>query len=164
METTNEKLIRYLQDAHAAEVGIKKALEGFLNDDSFPETQAAFREHIQMTEAQAMMLETRLRELGAGPSDGKGFFNSLMAKLSEMMQGMHDELDKATQNLIKAYATEHLERGMYEALAAYASSINDERTAALARQIQSQEEQTAQLLFPMISRLAPAAQAAATNR
>lgn len=154
MEQNVERLIRYLQDAHAAEVGIKKMLEGFIDDADEPEMQAAFREHIQMTDTQAARIEQRLRDLGEEPSGGKGFFNGLMAKVSELMHGAHDDYDKATQNLIKAYATEHLEVGMYESLAAYSEAIGDQTTAELAREIQQQEEQTAQRLFPMIQRCA----------
>lgn len=153
-EDSRERMIRYLQDAHAAEVGIKNTLEGFVNDTDNPQLKRVFQDHIVMTQSQADRLEQRLKFYDETPSGGKGFFNSLMAKMSEMMHGAHDEYDKATQNLIKAYAAEHLERGMYESMAAYAQSIGDMETATLARQIQSEEEQTGQMLFPMIAQMA----------
>ncbi|MEA2553042.1 MAG: hypothetical protein QOJ65_1218 [Fimbriimonadaceae bacterium] len=153
-EDSRDRLIRYLQDAHAAEVGIKKTLEGFVDDTNDPNIRSIFQEHIVVTQSQADRLEQRLRALNEAPSGSKGFFNSLLAKMGEIMHGAHDEYDKNTQNLIKAYATEHLERGMYEAMAAYAQSIGDMETATLARQIQMEEEQTGQRLFPMIAMLA----------
>jgi ferritin-like metal-binding protein YciE len=88
--------------------------------------------------------------MGSEPSGGKGFFNSLMAKVSDMMQASHDEYDKVTQNLIKAYATEHLEQGMYSSLIAYAEACGDEETALLAEEIMSEEEEAALKIFPMI--------------
>lgn len=155
-EDARERIIRYLQDAHAAEVGIKKMLEGFVNDSDDVTLRSAFQEHITLTQSQADRLEMRLRDFNETPSGGKGFFNSLMAKVSELMHGAHDEYDSATQNLIKAYATEHLEVGMYESLIAFANAVGDSETAMLARQIQQEEQQTANILWPLISQLAMA--------
>jgi ferritin-like metal-binding protein YciE len=157
MEDSRERIVRYLQDAHAAEVGIKEALEGFVDDTDDPTIKQAFQQHITMTQSQADRLEQRLLAYNETPSGGKGFFNSLMAKMGELMHGAHDEFDKNTQNLIKAYATEHLERGMYESLIAYATAIGDNDTAQIARQIQMEEEQTGQMLFPMIAQYAQTA-------
>lgn len=159
-ESAKERLVRYLQDAHAAEVGIEKALAGFVDDTDDPAIKAIFEDHIVLTKSQANRLENRLRDLGETPSGGKGFLNSLMAKVSEVMHGAHDEYDKNTQNLIKAYATEHLERGMYESLYAYASAVGDTETAELARAIQMEEEQTGERLFPLIQQYAQSAVAA----
>lgn len=159
-EDARERIVRYLQDAHAAEVGIEKMLEGFLNDTNDQSIRAVFQDHIVMTRSQATRLETRLRALGDTPSSGKGFFNSMMAKVSELMHGAHDEYDSVTQNLIKAYATEHLERGMYESLYSYATAVGDNETATLAREIQAEEEQTGQKLFPLIAQYAKTALAA----
>lgn len=154
-EDSRERLIRYLQDAHATEVGVREALEGFVNDsDDATVARTMFQEHIVLTQSQEERLEQRLRAYDEEPSGGKGFFNSLMAKMGEMMHGAHDEYDKMTQNVIKAYASEHLEIGMYEALYSYASSIGDEETAMLARQIQEEERRTAERLFPMIEQCA----------
>ncbi|HEY0867978.1 MAG TPA: DUF892 family protein [Fimbriimonas sp.] len=150
-EDARERIVRYLQDAHAAEVGIESALEGFVNDTDDMNIRQVFQDHLVMTRSQAHRIENRLRELGEVPSGGKGFMNNLMAKASEIMHGAHDEYDKNTQNLVKAYATEHLERGMYEALHAYALAVGDSQTARLAQEIRMEEEQTAQMLFPMIA-------------
>ena len=154
MEDARERLIRYIQDAHAAEVGIAEMLEGFLDDTDNQTVRSLFQEHIAATKMQATRLEQRLNAMGEKVSGSKGFFNSLMAKVSEIMHGAHDEYDKNTQNVIKAYATEHLERGMYTSLIAYAQACGDQETAALAREILQEEEQTAQRLFPMIEQCA----------
>jgi len=156
-ENVKERIVRYLQDAHAAETGIDDVLDGFINDTDDPNIKAIFQQHKVETRSQAERLEARLRALGETPSGGKGFLNMIMAKMSELMHGAHDEYDKNTQNLIKAYATEHLERGMYESLYAYASAVGDQETAQLARQIQAEEEATAQKLFPLIQQYAKTA-------
>ena len=156
-ENSRERMVRYLQDAHAAEVGVKEALESFIDDQDDPMVRSLFQEHIALTESQADRLEQRLRAYDETPCGGKGFLNSLMAKMQEMMHGAHDEYDKRTQNLIKAYATEHLEMGMYEAMSGYADAIGDNETSMLARQIMQEEKQTAEKFWPLISQTAMAA-------
>ncbi len=49
-----------------------------------------------------------------------------------------------------AYAVEHSEVAMYESLAAVAESAGDQVTAQLARDIQSEEERTARMVWDMI--------------
>jgi ferritin-like metal-binding protein YciE len=157
MENARERLIRYLQDAHAAEVGIRKMLEGFVDDTEDQNIKMMFQEHATITRTQEDRLEQCLRKYNAEPSDGKGFFNTMMAKIGDMIQAGHDQYDKNTQNLIKAYATEHLECGMYEALMTYAKGIGDEDVAQVAETIQMEEKETADRLWPMISRYSTAA-------
>ncbi|AIE84173.1 ferritin-like domain-containing protein [Fimbriimonas ginsengisoli] len=156
-ENAKERLIRYLQDAHAAETGIDDVIKGFIDDTDDPNIKAVFQQHRIETQSQAQRLEARLKALGADPSGGKGFLNMVLARMSEIMHGAHDEYDKNTQNLIKAYSIEHLERGMYESLIAYSSVVGDDVTAALGRQIQAEEEATAQKLFPLIQQYAKTA-------
>ncbi len=164
MESPQERLIRYLQDAHAAEVGIADVLKAFIDEVEKPGARSAFQEHLGVTQRQARRLENRLGALGSKPSGGKGFLNAMMGKLSDAMQGAHDEYDKATQDLIKAYATEYLEMGMYTALEAYSDSLGDQETARLAREIKAEEKQAADTAYPMIAPAARSALQAASAR
>jgi ferritin-like metal-binding protein YciE len=154
MQDTRERLIRYIQDAHAAEVGIAETLESAIDRLDNQELRSAFQQHLIETRSQADRLEARLRDLGSETHDAKGFFNTMMSKVSELMNAAHDDYDKATQTAIKAFAIEHLEIGMYSSLAAFAEQCGDSATANLARQIRSEEEQTAQKLYPMIEECA----------
>jgi ferritin-like metal-binding protein YciE len=163
MEHTRDRLIRYIQDAQAAEVGIARTLEGFLDDGDNEMVRSLLRDHVAVTKNQANRLEQRLRTMGAETSAGKGFFNSLLGRVSEIMHGAHDDYDKVTQNLIKAYATEHLEIGMYTALIAYARACNDEETATLAEEILAEEEEAAERIFPLIEQCAQATYLAAVH-
>jgi ferritin-like metal-binding protein YciE len=152
MENTRERLVRYLQDAHAAEVGIRKMLEGFVDDTDDQNIKMLFQEHLTVTRTQEDRLEQCLRKYNSEPSDGKGFFNTIMAKMSDMMHGAHDQYDKNTQNLIKAYGIEHLECGMYEALAAFAQVVGDEDVVQVAQTIQSEEKEAGKRIWPMIAK------------
>lgn len=157
MENANEKLIRYLQDAHAAEVGIRKLLSGYADDTDNPTLKALFTEHVQLTRTHEDRIAQCLRNYNQEPSGGKGFFNSLMSKIAEMVQSGHDDEDKNTQFLIKAYAAEHLECGMYESLIAFAGAVGDEKVVEVAKSIQAEEKATADRIWPMIREFAVSA-------
>ena len=163
METPNDRLIRYVQDAHAAEVGIIDVLKDFADEVDNSEIRSAFQEHLTVTQSQAQRLEQRLNAMGSKPSGGKSFLNTMMAKVTDVMHAAHDEYDKATQDLIKAYATENLEIGMYTALEAYSEQLGDQETAALARQIKAEEKQAAETVFSMIPTAAKTALSAPTT-
>ena len=151
MENTRDRLIRYIQDAHEAEVGIAEILDDLVDASSPADgTRPLFEEHLAVTRNQIGRLEQRLHELGAEPSGGKGFVNALMSKFSGLVGGGHDGYDAPTQNLIKAYAIEHLEQGMYASLISYAESYGDEETAILADELMAEEEEAALKIFPMI--------------
>ncbi|HZT40682.1 MAG TPA: DUF892 family protein [Chthonomonadaceae bacterium] len=150
MVTVQDQLIRYLQDAHAAEVGITQMLEGFIKEATDNDIRAIFQQHLAVTQSQAQRLEKRLSDYGQTPSRTKGFINSLMASLGDVAHAGHDPFEKTTMDLIKAYATEHLEIGMYTALAGYAQAFGDHTTASLAEEIAGEERKAAETIFPYI--------------
>ena len=160
MEDSRERLLRYLNDCWAAEKALVDTLKEMAEDSNDPQVRTLFQEHSQITWQQEESLEARIRALGEEPSRGKGWVNSLMGKVADLFNAGHDEYDKTTQNLIQAYATENLEIAMYESLASYSDAIGDTETAALARQIQQQERQTAERLWPHVQRCAARAVAA----
>jgi ferritin-like metal-binding protein YciE len=75
----------------------------------------------------------------------------------------HDKEERTTQNLLMAYAVEHSEIGMYEALAAAADEAGDTETSRMARQIQQQERATADKVWGQIEVCAREAFHAVTN-
>jgi ferritin-like metal-binding protein YciE len=154
METQTEKMVRYLDDAWAVEKALVKALDDMAEEANDPEVRAMFQEHRALTHQQEEALEARIRALGEEPSGGKGFFNQMVAKIGDAMSAAHDDYDKTTQNLMKAYGTEHFECAMYESLLAYATAIGDTATAELATLHQQQERQTAERIWPLIAPVA----------
>lgn len=156
-ETPKERVVRYLQDAHAAATGVDQAIQGYVGDTDDPAIKAVFEQNRISTQAEAQRVEARLRALGEEPSGGKGFLNMLMAKFSELMHGAHDEYDKNTQNIIKAYALAQLETAMYQSLVSYSTAIGDTETAALGKTLQEENESAAKRLFPLIDAYAKTA-------
>lgn len=151
METTQERLIRYLDDAWGVEKGLVTNLKEMAKEVNDPQVRMLFEEHASTTHDQEERLEARIRALGEEPSGGKGFFNKMMAAIADVLHGAHDEYDKTTQDLMKAYATEHFEMAMYNALENYAMAIGDQDTAALARSLHDEESQTAARVWPQIA-------------
>lgn len=153
-ESIQDRIIRYLDDARAAEKALVSALRDMANDANDPVVKALFEEHASLTHTQEELLEERIRALGSEPTNMKSFMNQMMAKASDLMNTGHDDYDKTTQDLMKAFATENFEMAMYESLEAFASAVGDHETAQLARRIHEQEKETADRIWPHISRAA----------
>jgi ferritin-like metal-binding protein YciE len=75
----------------------------------------------------------------------------LIGKVADLLHAAHDDYDKTTQNLIKAYGTDHLEMGMYAALAAYSRAYGDHETAMLAEGLMAEEKASAEQARPLIA-------------
>lgn len=156
-EDVKHRTIRYLQDAHAAQVGIEEALGSYKEDTDDAGLKALFDGLATQTRSQAQRIEAQLRALGGDTSGGKNFFNSILAKATELMNSGHDDYDKNTQNIIKAYTAAHGNRGLYESLNAWASSIGDQSTLTLGQQLQQENVSAAEQIFPHIARYAQTA-------
>ncbi len=150
MEEPKDRLLRYIDDALAAEKGIAEALESFMKEVRNDQVRAVFENHLMVTKDQAVRLEKRLRELGGQPSGSKSFFNTVVAIVTDLVQGAHDPYDKTVQDLVKAYGTEYLEMGMYAALATFAHASGDHDTARLAEDLMGEEQQAAEKIRPLI--------------
>ncbi|HZO87960.1 MAG TPA: DUF892 family protein [Chthonomonadaceae bacterium] len=153
-EDVRDKLIRYLDDAWAVEKSLVSALKDMADNTNDAAVRALYEQHSRETHDQEERLEARIRALGAEPSGSKGLLNSLMAKISEMLNTFHSEADRTTQDLVKAFAIENFEQAMYQALMAYAQAIGDNETVSLANQLMQEERQAADKVWAQI---APAA-------
>jgi ferritin-like metal-binding protein YciE len=141
---------RYLKDAIAAETTFESQLQSMAKEGDDTRAHALFQQHAQETRSQIERLTARLSQLGDSPSAFKGFMAHMFAFAPKTAQLGHDEAERVTQNLMMAYAVEHSEIAMYEALATAAEAAGDATTATLARSIQAEEQQTAQKVWAMI--------------
>jgi ferritin-like metal-binding protein YciE len=146
MELPQNRLIRYLDDARSAEEGIAEVLQDYVNEVRNEIARAIFEEHLIATKENALQLEKRLRELGGTPTASKAYFTKVMGMLGDTIHSSSDECDKATQDVVKAYATEHLEIGIFAALATYAEAHGDLETAELAEHFMVEQQVTAEKL------------------
>jgi ferritin-like metal-binding protein YciE len=152
-EDKTQRTLRYLADTHATEIGGIAALEDLLSRATDAEVRAAVNEKIAVGQTQVQRLEARIRALGGSPSGAKALVQTAGAKASRLMNLFHDQEDKQTQDLVKAYALAHFEVGVYRSLEAYADAVGDDETARLAREIRGEEEAAAAQLEKLIPRV-----------
>ena len=156
-EEVKHRTLRYLQDARSAQATIQSANDAYINDTDDQALKTLFQGISTQVKSQAERIEARINALGGDDSGTKNFLGSVMAKAAEVLHGAHDEYDKNTQNIIKAYTAAHGNRGMYESLIAWCNAIGDAETANLGRQLQQENVTLAEQIFPHISRYAQTA-------
>ena len=152
-EDRTHRIIRYLTDTHATEIGGIAALKDLLARATDPEVRTVVSEKIAVGRTQVNRLEARIRALGGSPSGAKAAVQATGARASRLMNLFHDQEDKQTQDLVKAYALTHFEVGVYTSLAAFADAADDAETARLAREIRAEEEAAAARLERLIPRV-----------
>jgi len=156
-ETAKERVLRYLTDAHAAEEGGLASLKDLAAEATHPDVRSVVTEHISVTQSQLDRLEARITALGGKPSGGKSALNTLAAKGSGLLNAFHDQEDKLTQDVIKAFSLEYFEVGVYTSLKAYSSAVGDTQTAQLAETIISEERQAGEKMERLIPLVAVSA-------
>ena len=149
-ETSTDVIKRYLEDAIAAEKSFETQLQGFASEGDDPVAKAAFHQHALETKQQYERLTARLEALGGSTSGMKSFLAHVFGLSPKAAQLGHEKEERTTQNLMMAYAVENSEMAMYEALATVAEAAGDAQTVALAREIQAQEEATAEKIWKLI--------------
>ena len=149
--SSQDILIRYLEDAIAAEKSFESQLLGFSKEVEDATVQALFQQHADETREQYTLLTQRLEELGGSTSAVKGFLAQMFGMAPKIAQIGHDKYERQTQDLMMAYAVENAEVAMYESLAQAAHLAGDTHTEQLARQIQHQEKQTAEKVWAQVA-------------
>lgn len=153
-EDTQKRMVRYLNDAHAMEAGAVVSLQDIANRVSDFEVKQTMNDLVQIAKTQIERLTQRIRAYGGSVAVQKDAFNSALAKGHRITNAFHDQADKETQDVIKAYTASYLEIGAYTSMAAYARAIGDMETAQLADTLIEEERRAGERLQPLISRLA----------
>lgn len=153
-EDTQKRMVRYLNDALAVETGGLVALQDIGSRSTDFEIKQTMENLSVVTTSQIERLTRRIHENGGSVSAQKGVFNSALAKGHRIQNAFHDQADKETQDVIKAYTASYGEVGMYTSMVAYARAIGDTQTAQLAETLIQEERRAGELLQPLISRLA----------
>ena len=138
----NQKLIDYIEDAHALEQNVSTMLDSMISTTDDSEIKEMFEHHKEETERQEERLRERLDALGAGTSVRK----QAQTVAAALMKGAADVVrgDQAGKNARDAYTTEHMEIAAYELLERLAEKAGDTQTAEVARQNRAEEEAMAQ--------------------
>jgi ferritin-like metal-binding protein YciE len=148
MSKSEQKVVQYLGEAHASEVGLVSVLRSQIAMTPRGSYRQGLEEHLDETRRHAKRIQERLGELGQGRNPVQvfvGFAETVMSQsfaLSKMpfdlLRGSGGE-EKVLKNAKDACATETLEIATYTALERLATRVGDARTAKLAASIRGDE-------------------------
>jgi ferritin-like metal-binding protein YciE len=151
-----EVIIRYLEDAEAAERNFEDALAHFSATGEQLEVKNLFESASRKAKTRHERLEVRLHALGGSPSQAKSLLAHLLAFTPTIAQIGHEGAEQNTQHLIVVVAAAAAEMAMYESLACAAAAAGDDATEQLG-QLQTEEHEDYELAWKL---LGPSAMAA----
>ena len=133
-----QKLVDYVEDAHAMERNVSTMLDSMISTTDDPEIKKLLEDHRRQTEEHERRLRERLDAMGASTSTIKEV-GGLGAAL---FKGVGDvaRTDKPAKNARDGYMTEHMEIAAYELLERLAKRAGDEQTAEVARLNRADEQ------------------------
>jgi ferritin-like metal-binding protein YciE len=149
MSNSKQKVLQYLDEAHATEQALVRVLQSQIAMTPRGSYRTALETHLRETRDHADRISKRRRELGggAGPLGSVvGFAETLVGQALalgktpiDMVRGTGGE-EKILKNAKDASATEALEIATYTSLERLARVVGDTETADLAASIRADEE------------------------
>ena len=149
MSTSDQKVMQYLNEAHAMELALVRVLQSQIAMAPRGSYREGLERHLDETRNHAERVGTRLEELGQHGNPltaAVGVVETVIGQALalgkaplDLMRGSGGE-EKILKNAKDACATEALEIATYTALERLARSVADDRTARLAESIRADEE------------------------
>ncbi len=149
MGQSEQKVVQYLNEAHATEVALVRVLQSQIAMTPRGTYRTGLEKHLGETRTHAARVEKRLGELGQGRNPFQlvngvaqtvvGQVLALAKTPLDMIRGSGGE-EKILKNAKDAAATEALEIATYTAIERLANSVGDQQTAKLAVSIRADEE------------------------
>jgi ferritin-like metal-binding protein YciE len=165
MEKAQQKIVQYLNEAHATEQGLVTVLQSQIAMTPRGSYRDGLETHLRETRDHATRVQRRLDELGHGSNPlqaGVGLVESAIGQILalsktplDLLRGTGGE-EKVLKNAKDACATEALEIATYTAIERLASSVGDETTATLARSIRADEQKMLDRILQEIPKLTQA--------
>ena len=165
MSKSEQKVVQYLGEAHASEVGLVSVLRSQIAMTPRGSYRDGLEKHLGETQEHARRIQKRLSELGQGRNPVQVFVGLAETLISQsialsktpfdLLRGSGGE-EKVLKNAKDACATEALEIATYTALERLATSVGDEQTAKLAASIRGDEERMLARIMREIPKLTDA--------
>jgi ferritin-like metal-binding protein YciE len=137
-----EKLLDYIQDAHAMESNVLQMLDSMIANTDDELMLEMLTHHREETERHEARLAGRLDALGSDTSTRKQAQSVIGGAMKSMVDSVRG--DKAGKNARDGFMTEHVEIAAYELLERLALRAGDAETAEVARSNRADEEAMAQ--------------------
>ncbi|MEJ7750911.1 MAG: DUF892 family protein [Thermoleophilaceae bacterium] len=169
MSQSEQKVVQYLYEAHASEVGLIRVLQSQIAMTPRGPYRNGLEKHLNETRDHAERLQRRLSDLGSSSNPLQVAYGVAGGAISQVLALAKTPLDlvrgsggeeKVLKNAKDACATEALEIATYTALERLARSVGDTTTADLAASILEDEQQMLDRVLREIPRLADAVVAA----
>ena len=166
MSQSEQKIVQYLNEAHATEVGLVRVLRSQIAMAPRGGYRTGLEKHLRETEAHAERVQARLGELAptsANPLQaGIGLMEATLSQTLafwktplDLLRGASGE-EKILKNAKDACAAEALEIATYTALEHLARAVGDDTTAELAASIRADEERMLEFVVAELPKLARA--------
>jgi ferritin-like metal-binding protein YciE len=162
MSQDEQKLVQYLEEAHASERALTRVLQAQILMTPRGRYRGALESHLRETREHAQRLERRLDELGQArdpltrivgfAENALGQVIALSKSPLDLIRGSGGE-EKVLKNAKDTCASEALEIATYTALEQLARAVDDELSAELAASIREQEEQMLERVLKEIPHL-----------
>jgi len=169
MSKSEQKVVQYLGEAHASEIGLVSVLRAQIAMTPRGSYRDRLEKHLGETQEHARRIRERLGELGQGRNPVHmvvGFAETLISQSVALTKTPFDLLrgsggeEKVLKNAKDACATEALEIATYTALERLATGVGDDQTAKLAASILADEERMLEHVMREIPKLTDAVVAA----
>jgi len=165
MSQSQQKVVQYLNEAHATEVGLTRVLQSQIAMTPRGSYRSGLEKHLTQTRDHAERVQRRLSDLGSGNNPlqvavgaAGGVIGQVLAFAKtpvDLVRGSGGE-EKVLKNAKDACATEALEIATYTALERLARSVGDTKTADLAASIRSDEQKMLDSVLGEIPKLTDA--------
>jgi ferritin-like metal-binding protein YciE len=172
MRQSDQKVVQYLNEAHASEIGLVSVLQSQIAMTPRGSYRDGLEKHLDETRDHARRVQERLGELDQGRNPLQamvGFTETLISQSLALGKAPFDLLrgtsgeEKVLKNAKDACATEALEIATYTALERLAGKVGDGQTAKLAASIRADEERMLQRILREIPKLTEAVVGADVN-
>ena len=165
MSQSEQKIVQYLNEAHALEVGLTQVLRSQIAMTPEGSYRSGLEKHLRETQTHADRVKARqsaLATAGDPFAAGVAFMEDIAAQTLalwkaplDLMRGATVE-EKVLENAKEACAAEALEIATYTALEHLARAAGDEETAELAASIRTDEERMLERVTRELPKLARA--------
>jgi ferritin-like metal-binding protein YciE len=134
-----ERLMDWLRDAHAMEEQAETMLSSQIARlKHYPEVKSKMQQHLTETKRQSTLISGCIERRGGDTSAMK----DMTAKMVAAAQGLSGMFvgDEVIKGALASYSFEQMEIASYRILIAAAEAIGDSETAAICKEILSEEE------------------------